>query len=725
MTRINGRRLPCSAHTKEEYSDRSPMNAVNNSGMSGVDGIFQTHSAEINAMWMTVRNPKECSITFTFSEIVQLGYMAVWNFNQPDYTGPGLRDVEIWTSCDGELWELLKGGGYPYRFARADGKSRQTATNLDDGNNSPVDFAGLSAKYVKLVPDERLGVGNWGEYIEHQHRYGLAQVRFYAYKPDVSAGCYLPARVKYPANAAMLTGGHGLSKFDDSEATHGNTKETMWISEISPFNPCLVFDLDGSYPLGTMQLWNYNEPEQTKAGLRDIKIYYSIDARNWNELTGAGYPYRLKEAAGKPNEPASGVIDFGGMLARYVKLEPNGGGGHGTWGSYNGMENRCGLSKVQFFAAQGYCVEPAREYDGLLSRFEGWSGADGIFMAPIDGVERKRPDSSAKSIVVFSDTFVGSSDPVTYARRSYDIINNSTAAFEGIDPYKGMRFSFLDNKDKNGVPSSIIPNPADKRFFYWLQDCIVLNGKLYSFTDNIIEDLSGMEGFQFDLIGVDRISFDISSDGLILDSLSIVPTTLYTPAMYFGCAVLPNHDAGGLAGADGYVYVYGIYEEKSESKLRNGKQLVVARVKAEDFEDFSKFTFFDGGGWNNDINKSQPICPEAGSEMSVSPIESGEHAGKYLFVYASQKYKDVICCRVGETPWGPVGEAELMYAIDTPEEFSSRGEQKVYYYNAKGHYHISQPGELLITNNVNTMDFESNLKNSDIYRPRFVRLHKI
>jgi hypothetical protein len=248
----------------------------------------------------------------------------------------------------------------------------------------------------------------------------------------------------------------------------------------------------------------------------------------------------------------------------------------------------------------------------------------------------------------------------------------------------------------------------------------VIHGTLYVFTDNIVEDPSGMEGFQFRLIGVDMVSAAMTPDGPDLDQLTIVATPLYTPEMYFGCAILPNHDEAGLPGADGYVYVYGIYESHKDEK-----QLVVARVMARDFSNMEQFTFYDGTGWSRNIRDAAPICDEAGSEMSVTPITTGEHAGKYLFVYASRKSKDMVACRIGDKPWGPVGEPIMLYAMDTKEDFESCGERKVYYYNAKGHYHISREGELILTHNVNTMDFESNLKNVNIYHPRFHRMHRI
>lgn len=38
----------------------------------------------------------------------------------------------------------------------------QVVTNLNDDNNSPVKFNGVSARYVKLVANPTPGVGSWG-----------------------------------------------------------------------------------------------------------------------------------------------------------------------------------------------------------------------------------------------------------------------------------------------------------------------------------------------------------------------------------------------------------------------------------------------------------------------------------------------------------------------------------------------------------------------------------
>ncbi len=67
----------------------------------------------------------------------------------------------------------LETDGYPFRLAKATGKQWMTATNLDDGKNSPIRFHSAKARYVRLIADPTVGVGTWGG-----NKFSLSEVRF-------------------------------------------------------------------------------------------------------------------------------------------------------------------------------------------------------------------------------------------------------------------------------------------------------------------------------------------------------------------------------------------------------------------------------------------------------------------------------------------------------------------------------------------------------------------
>ena len=76
-----------------------------------------------------------------------------------------------------------------------------------------------------------------------------------------------------------------------------------------------------------------------------------------------------------------------------------------------------------------------------------------------------------------------------------------------------------------------------------------------------------------------------------------------------------------------------------------------------------------------------------------------------------------IAVQYGDTPVGPWTAPTTIWTA--PEDTLT---PNTYVYNAKAHPHLSKPGELLISYNVNTFSFGEHFENSDIYRPRFIKL---
>jgi hypothetical protein len=133
-------------------------------------------------MYQMNKGGKDSMLRFDFGRVYSLDEMWIWNYNCPDDyrvlgwsggTASGMRDVAIEYSVDGVQWKSLKADGYPFRLARASGKQWMPATNLDDGENSPIAFEGVRARYVRLSADPTVGVGNWGG-----PKFGLSEVRF-------------------------------------------------------------------------------------------------------------------------------------------------------------------------------------------------------------------------------------------------------------------------------------------------------------------------------------------------------------------------------------------------------------------------------------------------------------------------------------------------------------------------------------------------------------------
>ena len=74
------------------------------------------------------------------------------------------------TGADGSWVELkpeegmeFKGSveNYPFQLAPTQGTDGMPASNLNDGNKTPVRFDGKEARYVKISAHPQTGIGNW------------------------------------------------------------------------------------------------------------------------------------------------------------------------------------------------------------------------------------------------------------------------------------------------------------------------------------------------------------------------------------------------------------------------------------------------------------------------------------------------------------------------------------------------------------------------------------
>lgn len=351
-------------------------------------------------------------------------------------------------------------------------------------------------------------------------------------------------------------------------------------------------------------------------------------------------------------------------------------------------------------------VDSAPEWNRLFDRVEGWTGADGIFSIPLSGY--KGPDHAAgnKTLFVFSDTWIGGVDAATDVRKSATMIHNSLAILDGALP-DPAKIHFFWGKGPGGKAVSAFtpttPSTIGKDAWYWLQDGFYYKGNVYILPIICTPGISG-----WNEAGVGFIKLPILANGepdLANAAQRDTPFKYSGPNgnYYFGNGIMPNTAEAGAPNPDGYVYVYGRFG------------LYVSRVLPDDFEDFSKWRFWDGSGWNVDIGKARSLGL-GGPELSVSPIPSGSLKDKYLLVSMSVEQNAFL--RVGDTPWGPFGARTDIYKA--PEWRIDNGQ--VYTYNAKAHPSISANGEWLISYNVNTANLDLNLKSADIYHPRFFKL---
>jgi hypothetical protein len=363
-------------------------------------------------------------------------------------------------------------------------------------------------------------------------------------------------------------------------------------------------------------------------------------------------------------------------------------------------------------------VAPAPSWSALFKRSQGWTGADGIFAIPLSGHEGPGRADETKTLFVFSDTFIGSVDSASGARQDAVMVNNSLALLEGGTP-DADNIRFIWGSGEGGAPASAFipqtPNTVNKTgVWYWLQDGFCHGGNVYIFPMIVEHNPDGPPGFQFHETDIGLIKIPLGNDGEPdLAAHSQMDAPLFwnqgDRTVYFGCGVMPNTQEAGAYSPDGFLYVYGrIHPPGEEIKLG------VARVLANDVEDFSQWRFWDGSGWSPDIGSTASLG-RGGPELSVTPVSSGPLQGKYLMV--SMQLERDLFMRIGDSPEGPFGPRINIYHTVEPD-----AGQGIYTYNAKAHPSLSTEGQWLISYNVNTTDWDTNLADADIYRPRFLYL---
>ncbi|MHC4748776.1 MAG: LamG-like jellyroll fold domain-containing protein [Planctomycetota bacterium] len=138
--------------------DMRPEKTIDGSGLNDND----QHSTDDKTMWLSKADgPQPTWIQYEFDKVYKLHEMLVWNYNmQFEYiAGFGLQDVKIEYSVNNSDWDVLS--GVP-QFTKATGQGVYV-------HDTPVDFKGVLAKYVKIT-----AISNWGD----SNQYGLSEVRF-------------------------------------------------------------------------------------------------------------------------------------------------------------------------------------------------------------------------------------------------------------------------------------------------------------------------------------------------------------------------------------------------------------------------------------------------------------------------------------------------------------------------------------------------------------------
>jgi hypothetical protein len=146
--------------------------------------------------------------------------------------------------------------------------------------------------------------------------------------------------------------GSGLNEMGE----HDVEPTTMWLSGMGDPTPSIQYEFDKTYKLYEMQVWNSNQIIESFIGLgaKDVVIEYSADGAEWTVLEGAT---QFAQATGSSSYTANTMIDFGGVMAKFVKI---------TISAGYGMMPQYGLSEVRFLFIPTFAREP-QPADGAVT----------------------------------------------------------------------------------------------------------------------------------------------------------------------------------------------------------------------------------------------------------------------------------------------------------------------------------------------------------------------
>jgi alpha-mannosidase len=185
-----------------------------------------------------------------------------------------------------------------------------------------------------------------------------------------------------PAGAIKVESSSEFPGFADEETVNGsgmkghghtshNLGKTMWLSKVS--ETCvqarpqthegvvwLLYTFDTERKPAFLEIWNHNQHDHTRRGLRKVYLQHSRDGKNWQILRDGTRDYfMIPESLGKKEEPADFHLDLSGISFRYFCITADQReGNYYHDGSPNVLEdakwknqniNYYGLSEIRFY----------------------------------------------------------------------------------------------------------------------------------------------------------------------------------------------------------------------------------------------------------------------------------------------------------------------------------------------------------------------------------------
>jgi hypothetical protein len=326
-------------------------------------------------------------------------------------------------------------------------------------------------------------------------------------------------------------------------------------------------------------------------------------------------------------------------------------------------------------------------YNKFLTRSSGWNGGDGC-------VTTELPDGSL--LWSFQDSFFGLIDN----NRSRS--NNTFARNAGFIQKNKSLYSYVQlNPGTNENTDTWVRYPGananDDDKWYWGGPSQVINNEVQMLMGQI-------QPAQF--AGV-HVSTDIAIFDTEMNFKELIQDKYVGELAWDGSIFKAD---------DGYTYMY---TQKNYGIC--AAKIYVARVPGQDLR--GTWEYYTTDGWVStaptDIDKYIAVLDGTATQANV--FKKGD---KYYFVTQGTCFGLDILIYESTSPTGPFTNQRKLYTI--PDKYTQDADPKFITYNAVVHHGLSKEGELVISYNINPIDFGDNFNtpgSADNYRPYFVRVY--
>lgn len=360
-------------------------------------------------------------------------------------------------------------------------------------------------------------------------------------------------------------------------------------------------------------------------------------------------------------------------------------------------------------------------------------GGDGAASFPLPG---------DRTLWLFGDSCIASIEEVGGKSRyeaGWWMVNNVVAVgptpSSGMLPAPGSVVAQGTERPEPGKPSGFLVPPSEgaSRRWCWPCDAAILVGPsdaqrlgiFYADLARRVEEGEPEEGWNFRFVG-NRIAIVANPEAdpaawrvtqHVLAPRDPERVTNGAPAISWGVVAMfdPNDAADeSKPGALRNVLVFGV-----DGSNAFNKRAVVARVPEASIHDFAAWRFWTGTDWSQREADAAAVAEGVVDEFTIHRRRrpDGSEGEGWVMIQGEPMLGHRIFARFAPKPQGPWSTGRPLYTI--PE---AAADPKVIVYGAKGHPHLSAPGELLISYSVNTLDFASLERDVEIYRPRFLRV---